>query len=171
MIPVGTALGYWKLVGKGLAGFDTFEAIGDARYTVHRTGQDDAVPMNGTGFGQQIADPQGYRIALPPAQDRRRQRVINGSSNPRRTGEIDCLLTDGQIEICPTQGLRALLFHGSGEDTAPKAHTREGTTHRQALYKSTARQAHAPLGYWIMNTTHGIVLPLQVSSQNGIADE
>ncbi|MEG7525398.1 MAG: hypothetical protein M3H12_20325, partial [Chromatiales bacterium] len=54
--------------------------------------------------------------------------------------------------------------YDGGQRAGPQPQTSKGATHCHALYKSAARQTDAPLS-WVVNTTHGVNLPLQISGK------
>ena len=68
MIPVGAALLNLEAIGEGFARRDTVEA--DARNAVHLKWQNDAVPVDGSGFTQRVGDPDRNRFSFAPTQGR-----------------------------------------------------------------------------------------------------
>src|SRR5205085_5057282 len=70
VIPVGAALMDGEAVQIGLPRRDTGKT--QARYAIHRRGRADAVPMDRARLRQAVGHRKRYRIALAPAQDRRR---------------------------------------------------------------------------------------------------
>ena len=154
VVPVGSALQDGKPVAEGLTRLNACKALGYTGHAVHRAGQDNAVPMDGACFTQQVGDPQRHAVALPPTQDRRRQRTIHGGGCSGNTGEVDRLFTDGQIEIGAGEHLRRLLPGGGSKNPAVQAQTTHGAGHSQSLYKPSACQNDARVGHRIIITAH-----------------
>ena len=75
VVPVRAALMDREAVDKGLAGRDPAEA--ETRHAVHRRGRAYAMPVDRARLAQAVGDGQRQRVALAPAQDRRRDLAVD----------------------------------------------------------------------------------------------
>ena len=144
VVPVGATLQQRKAVGEGFARGNTAKAVGHIRHAIHCTGQDDAMPVNGTGFLQMIGHAQRNRVALTKTQRGRRQGSVDRSGHGWSTGEIDGLFADRKIEDLSAKGLRptARLAHGGIEQGGLEAQARHQRAGGCAEHETAARQVN-----------------------------
>ncbi len=101
VVPVGAALPDVESILEGFARPDARET--QAGHAVHRGRQNQPVPVDRGVFRQPVGDPQGDPLALPPAQDRCRQRAIDTGGKTFLAGEVDPLVIDAQVETVAAQ--------------------------------------------------------------------
>ena len=136
MVPVGSVLPHAEPVLEGLARVDPVEA--QARHAIHRRGQDHAVPVDRGGLGQLVGDAQAHRVALAPAQLRRRQRAVHDRGAPGAAGEIDRQLADRQVELGAGEDLRTASV-ARGPCGAPQ--TGAGRAEGEALHEPASGES------------------------------
>ena len=102
VIPVGATLFHGKAIGKGFAGGDAIE--GQSRHAVHLEGQQNAVPVYGAGFRQQVGHLEGDGVTFFPAQGRAGNAAINGGGRAGLTGDIDVGSAQRQVKSITGEG-------------------------------------------------------------------
>ncbi|MNS77525.1 hypothetical protein D3C72_1111070 [compost metagenome] len=87
VIPVGAGLLEIEMVVVGLAGADAVEA--QAGHAIHVGRQQDAVPVDRSRvLAERVAHEQVHGLAFAPAQDRCRQRAVDGDRRAGAAGEV-----------------------------------------------------------------------------------
>ncbi len=144
VVPVGAGLADVEAVQITLATADAVEA--HPRHAVHVGRQQHAMPvdrglraMDRTGR-QRVGDAKVDRAAFAPAQDRRRQRAVDGDRRPGAASEIHRGLADDQVELGPGQdvGVAGALQRPTGP--GPQPQTQRRTAGGQALHETASRQ-------------------------------
>ncbi len=131
VVPVRTMLFYLEAVFVQAIRSDTGEA--EAWHAVHVGRQQDAVPVNRGVYRQAVTHTQGHGVAFAPAQQRARDRAVDGHGGALFTGKVDVQCVDGQIELGTGQyGLLART--GQRPDwLAPQAEAGERAAGSQAF--------------------------------------
>ncbi len=143
VVPVGAGLAHGEAVQPGLARRDAVEA--HARHAVHVGGQHDAVPVHRGGHvGHAIGHAHADGVAFLPAQDRRRQRAVDGDGRAGAAGEVDGGLADGEVETAAGQlrggGEAAGRQRAGGEGRArPRGKAGGDATQGEPLDEAAAR--------------------------------
>ena len=87
MVPVGTVLLHFKLIGEGFTRTDPF--VADTGNPVHGVGQNNPVPMDRAVLIEIVCDMDSDLITLPPAECWSCKHFVDGSCKGRFPCYID----------------------------------------------------------------------------------
>ena len=138
VVPVGAVLPELEAVVVGLARGDAVKA--QPRHAVHVGRQQQAVPVDRADvIAQRVVHVQVDGLALAPAQDRRRQRLVHGDRGACLAGEVHRQLADVQVLGGTAQfGYREGDLTGLGGGQAPQARAGDQAGKAQALDETAA---------------------------------
>ena len=98
------------------------------------------MPVNRGDFIQAIGDVQRYRVAFPPAQQRRRQRLVHRHGDARLAGEVHRCRPDGQIELRTGQCRKLVCARQPPRRGPPQTRAHDDATHRETLHECASRE-------------------------------
>ena len=138
VIPVGAALHHRELVGEGLAGFDAIKR--KPGYAVHLVRQQQAVPVNGAGFRQQVGDLEGDSVTFAPAQGWAGNAPVDSSGRAGLAGDVHIGAAQSQVKGVTADDRCAGMPLSREQLARVDGHAQAGGTQCQALHETSPRQ-------------------------------